>query len=80
MGEGLCSECLEKGCNIKGFPSTLRKIEAYFHAEADVPENKTQEAIDKYIYENCELGPIDNTFPLYVQDHVNELKSKGLIY
>ena|GEM_PF-5751195 len=66
--------------SIGGLSKYIEKIEAYSHAEADLPENKTQEVIDNHLNQHCQLVPLDDTFPSFILDQMNELKSKGLIY
>ncbi len=64
--------------SIGGFKNYVNKIESFSHTECNKPENKTLNAYESAI-SNLILVPIDDTFPKYIQKHVDELRKIGLI-
>ncbi|MFS8563822.1 MAG: hypothetical protein LVR00_05710 [Rhabdochlamydiaceae bacterium] len=66
--------------SIGGLKVQIEKLEAFSHQESDLPENKTQKAMDTYMEAYCRIVPLDDTFPAYIRDNQKYYRSIGWIY
>ena len=66
--------------SMGGLDALALKLESFSHIEADLPENKTLQAVLNYMQKYCTLVPVDASYPQYVQDHLDYFREKGYIY
>ncbi len=63
-----------------GVMRVAQKYEAFSHQEYDTTENKSREAMLRYMHKNCKLVPIDDSFPKYILDNFSFLNENGFFY
>lgn len=65
--------------SMGGLESWVKKIESFPHSEEDRPEHKTMEYIRYYLNRDCKLVEIDDTYPDYIRQNLQNFINMGYI-
>jgi beta-1,4-mannosyl-glycoprotein beta-1,4-N-acetylglucosaminyltransferase len=65
--------------SLGGLEKWIEKIESFSHTEVNLPEHKNTQYIRSYLFQNCKLVPLDETFPEFVKCNLDHFKDIGLI-
>ena len=76
-------QCLNMGwhfTSMGGLDAVALKLASFSHAEEDIPERKTEAYTLNYMRKHCQIVPVNEFFPKYIQENLDYFLEKGYIF